>query len=72
MIADAADKQTPHKVTQYVFDLASTLHSFYNAEKVLDADNPERTGARIALMKAVRQTLANGLGILGVTAPEKM
>ncbi|MFD1416414.1 arginine--tRNA ligase [Oceanobacillus jeddahense] len=72
VIAEAADKQMPHKVTQYVFDLASTLHSFYNAEKVLDADNPERTSARIALMKAVRQTLANGLGILGVDAPEKM
>ncbi|MEK4306446.1 arginine--tRNA ligase [Oceanobacillus sp. M60] len=72
VIAEAADKQMPHKVTQYVFDLASTLHSFYNAEKVLDGDNPERTSARIALMKAVRQTLANGLGILGVNAPEKM
>ena len=72
VIAEAADKQMPHKVTQYVFDLASTLHSFYNAEKVLDGDNPERTSARIALMKAVRQTLATGLGILGVNAPETM
>ncbi|SET75393.1 arginyl-tRNA synthetase [Oceanobacillus limi] len=72
MIAEAAEKQTPHKVTQYVFDLASLLHSFYNAEKVLDMDNPELTSARIALMKAVRITLANGLNIIGVKAPEKM
>ena len=72
MIADAAEKHTPHKVTQYVFDLATLLHSFYNAEKVLDADNPERTSARIGLMKAVRITIANGLGLIGVTAPEKM
>lgn len=71
-IADAASKHTPHKVTQYVFDLASLLHSFYNAEKVLDEDQPERTKARIALMKAVRITLRNGLRLIGVTAPEKM
>ncbi|WP_106495998.1 arginine--tRNA ligase [Lentibacillus sp. Marseille-P4043] len=71
-IADAAAKATPHKVTQYIFDLASLLHSFYNAEKVLDPENPERTKARIALMKAVRITIANGLKIIGVTAPEKM
>ncbi|WP_188456866.1 arginine--tRNA ligase [Virgibacillus oceani] len=72
MIADAAEKHTPHKVTQYVFDLASLLHSFYNAEKVLDQGNPELTKARIALMKAVRITIANGLKLIGVTAPEKM
>src|SRR5699024_198088 len=72
MAADAAENYTPHKVTQYVFDLASLLHSFYNAEKVLDPDNNERTHARIALMKAVKITLANALKLIGVTAPEKM
>lgn len=72
VIADAAEKQTPHKVTQYVFDLASLLHSFYNAEKVLDIENQELTKARILLMKAVKITLANALRVLGVTAPEKM
>src|SRR5699024_2798258 len=72
VVADAAKKYTPHHVTQYVFDLASLLHSFYNAEKVLSADKPELTKARIALMKAVRITLANGLRMIGVTAPEKM
>lgn len=71
-VADAAQKSAPQKVTQYVFDLASLLHSFYNAEKVLDADHQERTSARIALMKAVRVTLANALELLHVNAPEKM
>lgn len=71
-VADAADKHTPHKVTQYVFDLSSLLHSFYNAEKVLDSGNKELTHARIALMKAVRITIANRLGLIGVTAPERM
>lgn len=72
VLTDAAEKYTPHQVTQYVFDLASLLHSFYNAEKVLDAENPELTKARIALMKAVRITIANGLKIIGVGAPVKM
>lgn len=72
MVADAAEKQTPHKVTTYVFDLASALHSFYNAEKVLDENQPELTSARIALMKAVRITIKNALRLIGVSAPEKM
>ncbi|WP_068673853.1 arginine--tRNA ligase [Oceanobacillus sp. Castelsardo] len=72
VVAEAAEKQLPHKVTQFVFDLATLLHSFYNAEKVLDQDNKEQTNARIALMKAVRTTLANGLNLIGVSAPEKM
>ncbi|WP_087973663.1 arginine--tRNA ligase [Oceanobacillus rekensis] len=71
-VAEAAEKRTPHKVTQYLYELASLLHSFYNAEKVLDSDNKERTTARIALMKAVRQTLANAMNLIGITAPEKM
>jgi arginyl-tRNA synthetase len=72
VIADAADKHAPQKITQYVFDLASLLHSFYNAEKVLDTEQVELTNARIALMKAVKITLANGLKLIGVNAPEKM
>lgn len=71
-VADAAEKQTPHKITQYVYDLATLLHSFYNAEKVLDESNKELTHARIALMKAVRTVLQNALKLIAVTAPEKM
>ncbi|MFC7062288.1 arginine--tRNA ligase [Halobacillus seohaensis] len=72
IIVDAAEKRTPHRITQYSFDLASNLHSFYNAEKVIDAEHPERTVARVALMKAVRTTLQNALHLIGVKAPEKM
>lgn len=72
ILTSAAEKYTPHHVTQYVFEVASQLHSFYNAEKVLDKAKPELTNARIALMKAVRITIANGLKIIGVSAPEKM
>ncbi|ODG91897.1 MULTISPECIES: arginine--tRNA ligase [Bacillaceae] len=68
----AASKRTPHHITNYVFELAGTFHSFYNAEKVLDAENVEKTKARLALMKAVQVTLQNALALVGVSAPEKM
>jgi arginyl-tRNA synthetase len=71
-VAEAALKRTPHRITNYIFDLASALHSFYNAEKVLDADNVEKSRARLALMKAVQITLQNALALVGVSAPEKM
>ncbi len=71
-VSEAAVKRTPHRITNYIFELASTFHSFYNAEKVLDADNPERTKARLALVKAVQITLKNALSLIGVSAPEKM
>ncbi len=71
-VTDAAKHHAPQRLTNYVLELASLLHSFYNAEKVLDEDAPDRTNARIALMKAVRITIANGLKLLGVSAPKKM
>ncbi|AST06002.1 arginine--tRNA ligase [Anoxybacillus flavithermus] len=71
-VAEAAVKRSPHRMTNYIFDLASSLHSFYNAEKVLDATNVEKSRARLALMKAVQITLKNALALVGVHAPEKM
>lgn len=71
VVADAAKLETPHRVTQYVYDLAAMLHSFYNAEKVL-SDDKVLTQSRLALIQAVKITLANGLKLLGVSAPEKM
>jgi arginyl-tRNA synthetase len=72
MIADAAEKRTPHRVANYINDLASAFHSFYNANKVLDDENRELTTARLALVKSVRVTLQNALALIGVAAPEKM
>jgi len=71
-VGEAAIKRLPHRITNYIFDLASAFHSFYNAEKVLDSDNPERSKARVALIKAVQITLKNALSLIGVSAPEKM
>lgn len=70
-IADAARRHAPHRITNYVYDLAQTLHSFYNAEKVLTEDEA-LTKARLALIEAVRITLQNALETVGVNAPERM
>ncbi|WHY91869.1 arginine--tRNA ligase [Neobacillus cucumis] len=71
-VGEAAVKRVPHRVTNYIFELASTFHSFYNAEKVLDPEFPERSAARLGLVKAVKITLRNALALIGVSAPEKM
>ncbi|MGM0896860.1 MAG: arginine--tRNA ligase [Bacillota bacterium] len=72
VIADAAKLRAPHRVTTYIHELASNFHSFYNANKVLDASNEELTRARLALIEGVKTTLANALKTVGVKAPEKM
>ncbi|MEK4228307.1 arginine--tRNA ligase [Solibacillus sp. FSL H8-0538] len=72
IVADAAKHRTPHRIANYIQDLAAAFHSFYNAEKVINADNKELTEARIALITAVRTTIANAMRLIGVSAPEKM
>jgi arginyl-tRNA synthetase len=71
-VAEAAQKRMPHRISNYIFELASVFHSFYNAEKVLDMDNKERTQARLSLIKSAQITLKNALALIGVSAPEKM
>ena len=67
----AARDLAPHVIAFYLKDLAAAFHSYYNAERFL-ADDASVTAARLALALAVRQTLRNGLQLLGVSAPEKM
>jgi arginyl-tRNA synthetase len=71
VLATAARELSPHSVTFYLRDLAAEFHSYYNAERILVDDEALRA-ARLALCAAVRQTLASGLSLLGVSAPEKM
>lgn len=71
MLARAMEELGPHQVAFYLRDLASELHGYYNAERVL-VDDEKLKLARMALMAAVRQVLRNGLAILGVSAPERM
>ena len=70
-VAEAARELAPHSVAFYLRELAADFHSYYNAERILVEDEALRA-ARLALCAAVRQTLANGLSLLGVSAPEKM
>jgi arginyl-tRNA synthetase len=71
VLTHAAAELAPHAVAFYLRDLAGEFHSFYNAERVLVDERADRD-ARIALLAATRQVLANGLAIIGVSAPAKM
>ena len=70
-VAKAALEAAPHDIAFYLRELAAQFHSYYNAERILVDDEDLRT-ARLALCAAVRQALANGLSLIGVSAPEKM
>ena len=70
-LEQAALNRTPHSVVHYLRDLANTLHTYYNAEKWIVEDAALRN-ARLTLVLAVQQVIRNGLGILGVSAPESM
>lgn len=70
-IADAAREAAPHQVAAYLKELAADFHAYYNAERVL-VDEDATRNARLALLLATRQVVANGLGLLGVSAPQRM
>ena len=71
MVADAAADLAPHSVAFYLKDLAADFHSWYNASQFL-VDDAALREARLALAAATRQVIANGLALLGVSAPERM
>ena len=71
VVATAALNNEPHTVATYLRELAGDFHTWYNADKML-VDEPEVRDARVALSQAVRQVIANGLDLLGVSAPEVM
>ena len=75
VVATAAELREPHRVARYLEELASAYHKFYDTCRVLpvgDEQAGELHAARLALCAAARQVLANGLGLLGVTAPDRM
>ena len=71
LMMQAAEKSEPHAIANYLKDLAGDFHSWYNSHKVLVNESGLRD-ARLALSEAVRQVTANGLALLGVSAPESM
>jgi len=72
VVEDAAAEEEAQGITAYATELASTFHAFYRDAKVVDPAEPERSAARLALVAAAKTTLANALGLLGVSAPEQM
>jgi arginyl-tRNA synthetase len=75
IVASAAELRAPHRVAHYLESLAGTYHRFYDACRVLPMGDEPATGvthARLWLCEATRVVLANGLALLGVTAPERM
>jgi arginyl-tRNA synthetase len=75
VVATAAELREPHRVARYLEELAGTYHRFYDACRVLPRGDEEPTDthrARLWLVEATRVVLANGLRLLGVSAPERM
>ena len=68
----AAQQLEPHAIANYLRELASAFHGFYNAHKLVDEDDKSQSLARLSLAEATRQVIANGLDLLGVSAPESM
>jgi len=71
IIISAATNHEPHLLTNYLRDLATDFHAFYNKHQILGTDEVLRN-VRLTLILAVRQVLQNGLGLLGVFAPDMM
>ena len=71
IVESAAVQHEPHQLAHYLRELANDLHTYYNAHQFLVADEALRN-ARLNLIAATRQVLANGLGLLGVSAPDSM
>lgn len=70
-IQRAARERAPHRIAHFAHELAGLFHTFYNHCRIIQEDK-ELEKARLALVTAVRITIANSLAILGVSAPEKM
>ena len=71
VVKTAALKELPHLITKYAYDLASEFHTFYSKNRIL-TDNEKQTLENLDLIKAVKITLENALGLIGVIPPEKM
>jgi arginyl-tRNA synthetase len=71
VLENAARSLEPHRITFYLQELAGMFHTYYHNHRVIGED-PALTGARLSLCEGIRIVLGDALGILGVSAPEKM
>jgi arginyl-tRNA synthetase len=72
VVEDAAAAEETHGITAYATDLATQFHAFYRDARVVDPSEPERSAARLTLVRTTQLTLASALGLLGISAPEAM
>jgi arginyl-tRNA synthetase len=75
VVASAGELREPHRVARYLEGLATAYHKFYDSCRVLPRGDEEPApihSARLVLCSATRQVIANGLALLGVSAPERM
>jgi len=72
VVEDAVLAEETQGVTAYATEVATAFHAFYRDARVVDPDEPERSAARLALARATQVTLANTLGLLGISAPDAM
>jgi len=72
VVEDAATSEETHGITAYAMELATVFHAFYRDRHVVDPDNPETSGGRLALVDVTRSAIRNALALLGISAPESM
>ena len=72
VVEDAVAAKETQGLTAYATELATAFHAFYRDARVVDETEPERSRLRLALVDATRITLANALGLLGISAPDSM
>jgi len=70
-VVSAAMSKEPHRLINYLNEVAAAFHKFYHDCRIIGED-PGLAVARVTLLKGVAVVMANGLGILGIDAPEKM
>ena len=72
IVLDAAAERETQAITTFATELATKFHAYYRDRRVVDKDDPQTSAGRLALVDAVRITLARSLGLLGISAPESM
>ena len=72
ILLSSAEEREAHRIPHYLYELSGLFHPYYNQHRVLDKSNMERTHARLILIQSIRTVLANGLKLLGISAPEVM
>ena len=72
IIISSAEDREAHRIPHFLHELAGLFHPYYNQHRVLDSSNKDRSYARLILVDCIQTVLANGLKLLGISAPESM